>query len=66
VQVCIACLYCLLASGIVFGYAAFKQVLVREGVYEEYCPEDNPALPDQTCYEQEIRFVIMPALSKTS
>ena len=55
VQICLACIFCLFSSGIVFGYAAFKQVLVREGVYEEYCTHAIPEDRDQTCYEQELR-----------
>ena len=39
-----------------FGYAAFKPVLVKEGVYRDYCDEEERDLPG-TCYEQEIRCV---------
>ena len=55
VQVAIACIYCLLASGIVFGYAAFKPILISEGVYREYCTEDDPGDDKKICYQQEIR-----------
>ena len=58
VQVITACVYCLLASGVVFGYAAFKQVLVAEGVYSELCPESHRRYPGQTCYEQELRYLV--------
>ena len=57
VQITIACLYCLLASGVVFGYAAFKQVLIHEGTYRDLCPHDEPLEQDETCYEQEVRYV---------
>ncbi|KAH8892333.1 MFS general substrate transporter [Thozetella sp. PMI_491] len=36
-QVCFAVLVCCLASGIVFGYAALKPVLVAEGVFHKSC-----------------------------
>ena len=58
VQVVIAVIYCLFAAGIVFGYAAFKPVLVRDGVYRELCTEEDPGESGRTCYEQEIRYVI--------
>lgn len=52
-----AVVYCLFAAGIVFGYAAFKQVLVKEGVYQDLCTEEDLGDSSRTCYEQEIRFV---------
>ncbi|MCJ1311055.1 hypothetical protein MMC25_004725 [Agyrium rufum] len=59
VQVSFAVVYCLFSSGIVFGYAAIKPVLVREGVYRDLCPEGEARRVDQTCYEQEIRLNLM-------
>lgn len=58
VQVVIACIYCLLAAGVVFGYAALKPVLIKEGVYREYCTEKDPGGENRTCYEQEIRYLL--------
>jgi hypothetical protein len=57
VQVTVAVIYCLFATGIVFGYAAIKPVLIREGVYKNQCTKKE--LKDQIvpCYGQEIRFV---------
>jgi MFS family permease len=56
-------LACWLASGIVFGFAALKPVLIAEGVYRELCPvdgdfedpewADDPAVP---CAEQDLRL----------
>lgn len=54
-QVAVACVYCLFAAGIVFGYAAFKPVLVKEGVYRDLCTEKERDQTDRTCYEQELR-----------
>lgn len=59
VQVAIAVVYCLLAAGIVFGYAALKPVLIREGVYREYCTEDELKEGVRTCFEQEIHLNLM-------
>ncbi|KAL8856276.1 MAG: hypothetical protein Q9178_007113 [Gyalolechia marmorata] len=55
VQVATAVVYCLFAAGVVFGYAALKPILVREGVYGKYCPDSAGT----TCYEQEIRLNLM-------
>ena len=63
-QVLIAVIYCLFSAGVVFGYAALKPVLVKEGVYRELCNVrvevieiDGGGL--RTCYEQEIRLNLM-------
>lgn len=57
-QVGTGVLYCLLAAGPVFGYAALKPVLIAEGVYSDAC-KDSPI--DEggagTCFEQELRSV---------
>ena len=56
VQVAIAVLYCLLSAGVVFGYAALKPVLIEEGVYREFCSDEEISASDITCYGQEIRY----------
>jgi MFS family permease len=54
-----ATLACSLASGIVFGFAALKPVLIEEGVYRDLCP---PAINtthttfDIPCAEQDKRL----------
>lgn len=55
VQVGIATVYCLLAAGVVFGYAALKPVMIEEGVYQELCTEREIEKGVHVCYEQEIR-----------
>ena len=55
----IASLYCLFAAGVVFGFAAFKPVLVAEGVYSEYCTDGDPGSDATTCYGQELRLNLM-------
>jgi MFS family permease len=63
VQVATGILACWLASGIVFGFAALKPVLVAEGVYADLCPagEAAPATPGKIgsavpCPEQDLRL----------
>lgn len=62
-QVLTAVIYCLFAAGVVFGYAAIKPVLVREGVYSEFCREVHEEVHNDagsgTCFEQEIRLNFM-------
>jgi len=55
-QVAIAVTYCLFSAGVVFGYAALKPVLVEEGVYRQFCSEEEIGISERTCYEQEIRY----------
>lgn len=56
VQVAVAVFYCFFSSGIVFGYAAIKPVLIKEGAYSDYCTSNAPASRLRPCYEQEIRY----------
>ena len=55
VQVVITVLACWLASGIVFGFAALKPVLISEGVYREQCTVDELLQDVEVCMEQDIR-----------
>lgn len=50
-----AVIYCLFGAGIVFGYAAIKPVLVKEGVYRNLCTEDELKEGVHVCYEQELK-----------
>lgn len=58
-QVCIAVIYCFLAAGIVFGFAALKPVLIREGVYHSMCSKEELDKRQDVCYSQEIRLNLM-------
>ncbi|KAI2359897.1 hypothetical protein LOY91_006784, partial [Ophidiomyces ophidiicola] len=58
-QICVATLYCLLAAGIIFGYAALKPLLIKEGIYREYCTSDELQRKVDVCFEQEIRLNFM-------
>jgi MFS family permease len=60
-QVAFAILVCCLASGIVFGFASLKPVLVAEGVYRELCatgPSDefDDGHDEIPCPEQDMRL----------
>ncbi|RPB16538.1 MFS general substrate transporter [Morchella conica CCBAS932] len=59
VQVGVATIYCLLAAGVVFGYAALKPVMIKEGIYREHCTEHELAKNVHVCFEQEIRLNFM-------
>jgi hypothetical protein len=53
--VVVTVLACWFASGIVFGFAALKPVLVEEGVYHDRC---TPAEIDEgleLCSQQDLR-----------
>ena len=56
-QVCFTVLACWLASGIVFGFAALKPVLISEGVYREFCTAEELSVDVEVCYEQDLRCV---------
>ncbi|KAJ6104065.1 hypothetical protein N7523_010385 [Penicillium sp. IBT 18751x] len=59
VQVCLAVIYCFLAAGIVFGFAAIKPVLIRENVYRNLCSQAELEEDVDVCYGQEIRLNLM-------
>ncbi|KAF2404082.1 MFS general substrate transporter [Trichodelitschia bisporula] len=65
-QVTIAVIYCLLGAGVVFGYAAIKPVLIREGVYRWYCTPDEVEKNVRVCYEQEVRLNFMFTVAAVS
>lgn len=56
VQVISAVIYCLLAAGVVFGYAALKPVLIQEHVYRNLCTEEELEKNVRVCVAQEIRL----------
>lgn len=63
-QVCFTVLACWLASGIVFGFAALKPVLIDQGVYREYCSAGEIEDDVEVCYRQDLRFVSLLERSK--
>lgn len=48
---------CLAASGIVFGFAALKEVLITEEAYRELCTDEELARDERLCYMQDQRYV---------
>ncbi|KAJ5558008.1 hypothetical protein N7461_001980 [Penicillium sp. DV-2018c] len=58
-QVCTAVVYCFLAAGVVFGFAALKPILVRENVYRNLCTQAELDEDVDVCYGQEIRLNLM-------
>lgn len=62
----IAIIYCLLAAGVVFGYAAIKPVLIDEDVFKESCTEEELEKGTKPCYQQEIRLNLMFTIAAVS
>ena len=65
-QVGVAVVYCLLAAGIVFGYAALKPVLIQQGVYRDLCTKKEVEDGVWVCYEQELRLNLMFTVAAVS
>lgn len=57
IQVVIACLICLLAAGVTFGFAALKSILVEEKVYRHLCTPAELEKDVAICYLQDQRYV---------
>ncbi|RMY39509.1 hypothetical protein D0865_12797 [Hortaea werneckii] len=55
-QVVFTVIACWLASGIVFGFAALKPVLISEGVYRELCTPEELEADVEVCYAQDLRM----------
>ncbi|KAI3323729.1 amino acid transporter [Xylariaceae sp. AK1471] len=58
-QVIFGAVLCCLASGIVFGFASLKPILIAEGVYSELCDtvaSEQSGLNAIPCPEQDIRL----------
>ncbi|KAA8651384.1 uncharacterized protein ATNIH1004_000266 [Aspergillus tanneri] len=56
VQVVITVLACSFASGIVFGFAALKPILVEEGVYRSLCTEEELQHDVGICHKQDMKL----------
>ncbi|KAF4123335.1 Major Facilitator Superfamily [Geosmithia morbida] len=61
-QIAAAVTWCLFAAGIVFGYAAIKPVLKREGAYRDQCPGDD----NSTCVEIHLNLMFTVAAVGTN
>ncbi|KAF2018013.1 MFS general substrate transporter [Aaosphaeria arxii CBS 175.79] len=65
-QVFLAVIYCLLAAGVVFGYAAIKPVLIAEQVYRDQCTKDELDADVPLCYQQDLRLNLMFTIAAVS
>ncbi|KAI0860395.1 amino acid transporter [Xylaria cubensis] len=69
-QVIFGAVMCCLASGIVFGFASLKPILIAEGVYSELCEaniSDGNALDDTIpCPEQDMRLNLFFVAASTT
>ncbi|RYP02221.1 hypothetical protein DL764_005901 [Monosporascus ibericus] len=58
-QVVVGVISCMLASGITFGYAALKTILVDEKVYRDLCTKDELHEDVRICYLQDQKLNLM-------
>ncbi|KAF2263078.1 MFS general substrate transporter [Lojkania enalia] len=65
-QVVSAVIYCLFAAGVVFGFAAIKPVLIREGVYRDQCTKQELDDNVRVCYAQDLRLNLMFTVAAVS
>lgn len=73
-QVLAAVVYCLFAAGVVFGYAALKPVLKKEGAYQDVCGGEDEALGSSaagldevdTCVEIHLNLMFTVAAVSTN
>lgn len=66
VQVGVTVLYCLFAAGIVFGYAAIKPVLKKEGAYRDICRDNSGIVTEDTCVEIHLNLMFTVAAVATN
>lgn len=65
-QVFAVVLACWFASGIVFGFAALKPILIKEGVYRDLCTQDELDEDVEVCFEQDLRLNFFFSLASTT
>src|SRR5690242_14986494 len=65
-QVVAVVLACWFASGIVFGFAALKPILIKEGVYRDTCTQEELDEEVEVCYEQDLRLNFFFSLASTT
>lgn len=61
-QLLCASIWCLFAAGVVFGFAAFKTVLISEGVYSDLCHQDDGSTVLSStgpCVEQDLKLNLL-------
>ncbi|KAF2860043.1 MFS general substrate transporter [Piedraia hortae CBS 480.64] len=65
-QVIATVIFCWLASGIVFGFAALKPVLISEGVYRDKCTQSELEDDVRLCKGQDLRLNFFFAIASTT
>jgi MFS family permease len=58
--------YCLFAAGVVFGYAAIKPVLKKEGAYRDVCSDPAGGVSEDTCVEIHLNLMFTVAAVATN
>ncbi|KAJ5378014.1 uncharacterized protein N7496_005423 [Penicillium cataractarum] len=65
-QVVFTILACSLASGIVFGFAALKPVLIEEGVFHDLCGDEDLRDDGHLCPEQDLKLNLFYTIGSTT
>lgn len=65
-QVIAIVLACWFASGIVFGFAALKPILIKEGVYRNLCTPEELDADVEVCFDQDLRLNFFFSLASTT
>ncbi|KAF2683769.1 MFS general substrate transporter [Lentithecium fluviatile CBS 122367] len=65
-QVVVTILACWFASGIVFGFAALKPILISEGVFRDLCTSQELVDNVEVCLEQDLRLNFFFSLASTT
>ncbi|CAI6336574.1 unnamed protein product [Periconia digitata] len=65
-QVAVIILACWFASGIIFGFAALKPILIREGVFRDLCTSQELRDGIEVCFEQDLRLNFFFSLASTT
>ncbi|KAF2827874.1 MFS general substrate transporter [Ophiobolus disseminans] len=66
VQIVTIVLACWFASGIIFGFAALKPILIKEGVFRDRCTAEEIDAGVELCFEQDIRLNFFFTLASTT
>ncbi|KAF2736336.1 MFS general substrate transporter [Polyplosphaeria fusca] len=65
-QVVTTVLACWFASGICFGFAALKPILIKEGVFSNLCTKEEIQKGVEVCFEQDLRLNFFFSLASTT
>ncbi|KAF2873988.1 MFS transporter-like protein Fmp42 [Massariosphaeria phaeospora] len=65
-QIIATVIACWFASGIVFGFAALKPILIKEGVFRGLCTAEELQEDVEVCFEQDLRLNFFFSLASTT